>query len=458
MPMGDTCCQRSATVRRQASKNIRKEQEKSTIGFFLLLALSQKNFLKGRLLWKSEAVMVTKGKSRCRMNRRCVIGDVGCLIWCLLAVTNVPCFAFSARRPLKTAIQAVAVDEDNRVPSNDAFFSPPSTAAGDVALQMKQSPRASPTMVHLAIAGVLATVISDAALHPVDCLKTLQQSDEGYGLSMLDGIHQIFATKGLLGFYTGLGTYVVSDGIAGALKFVSFRPFKFADGIHVFLIALLLCSYEGLKKKAHEVFDDQEAYMGIALFLCAALAFVASSVAIVPGELLKQRMQMGQYDDLVSGVNSIWQTDGLGGFFAGYLGVCLRDIPYTALELGLYDNLKSCYLKIKNPISNKDGSDSSFEHQPLTQMDEILAAALTGGITGYVTTPFDTIKTKLMVDHAHLYAGFFDCLTTNVNEHGMSTLFQGGLTRILWIMPFTAIYLPLYDIFKRKLSEEPQES
>jgi hypothetical protein len=219
---------------------------------------------------------------------------------------------------------------------------------------------------------------------------------------------------------------------------------------------LLLCSYEGLKKKAHEVFGDQEAYMGIALFLCAALAFVASSVAIVPGELLKQRMQMGQYDDLLSGVNSIWQTDGLGGFFAGYLGVCLRDIPYTALELGLYDNLKSCYLKIKNPIS-KDASDSSFEHQPLTQLDEILAAALTGGITGYVTTPFDTIKTKLMVDHAHLYAGFFDCLTTNVNEHGISTLFQGGLTRILWIVPFTAIYLPLYDIFKRKLSE-PQES
>ena len=217
---------------------------------------------------------------------------------------------------------------------------------------------------------------------------------------------------------------------------------------------MLLCSYEGLKEKAHELFDDEEAYMGLALFLCAALAFVASSVAIVPGELLKQRMQMGQYDDLVSGVSSIWQTDGLGGFFAGYWGVCLRDIPYTALELGLYDNLKSCYLKLKNPIP-KDGSDSS-EHQPLSQLDEIVAAALTGGITGYVTTPFDTIKTKLMVDHAHLYAGFFDCLTKNVNEHGISTLFQGGLTRIIWIVPFTAMYLPLYDFFKRKSSESQE--
>jgi hypothetical protein len=101
-------------------------------------------------------------------------------------------------------------------------------------------------MVHLAIAGVLATVISDAALHPVDCLKTLQQSDEGYGLSILDGIHQIFATKGLLGFYTGLGTYVVSDGIAGALKFVRYvHSFLVEHPFHKLIVivasALLFC-------------------------------------------------------------------------------------------------------------------------------------------------------------------------------------------------------------------------
>lgn len=33
----------------------------------------------------------------------------------------------------------------------------------------------------------------------------------------------------------------------------------------------------------------------------------------------------------------------------------------------------------------------------LDQQDELLAAALTGGVTAFITTPLDVIKTKLMM-------------------------------------------------------------
>jgi len=274
----------------------------------------------------------------------------------------------------------------------------------------------------MALAGGLATMIGDAALHPVDCLKTLQQSNEGAGLSLLGAGKQIYKTSGIGGFYSGLGTYVISDGGAGCIKFAT---------------------YEYLKQLVNERVDEDK--VGTALFGCAALAFVASSVVLVPGELVKQRLQMGQYATLKEAVSTIWKTEGLFGFYTGYAGVCLRDIPYTMFELGLYDNFKSLYLKLKNRNLNPEDGPATT-----TQTDEIIAAGITGGICGYFSNPLDLIKTKLMVD-GDLYKGFMDCFAKTVQEGGASSLFQGGVARVAWLMPFTAVYLPVYDLFKRRI-------
>lgn len=294
--------------------------------------------------------------------------------------------------------------------------------------QKQLEKKAKLSSLELAVAGAVATMIGDTAMHPVDCLKTLQQSNEGAGLNMIAAGRKIYKTSGIGGFYSGLGTYVISDGGAGAIKFAT---------------------YEALKQWVADKVPEE--YVGAAIFGCAAMAFVASSVVLVPGELIKQRLQMGQYSTIGSAVQSIWQTEGAKGFYAGYTGVCLRDIPYTMFELGLYDNFKSLYLKIKNRDTQPG------ENIKITQMDEIIAAAITGGITGYLSNPLDMIKTKLMVD-GQLYSGFFDCVRKTVQTGGVSSLFNGGAARVAWLMPFTAIYLPIYDIFKRRLEARKSSS
>jgi len=217
--------------------------------------------------------------------------------------------------------------------------------------------------------------------------------------------------------------------------------------LSLILLNCYILSYEGVKQWINDKVPEE--YMGAAVFGCAAIAFVASSVVLVPGELIKQRLQMGQYSTIGGAVKDIWSTEGPLGFFTGYSGVCLRDIPYTMFELGLYENFKSFYLKMKN-------KDSSGEVK-ITQMDEIVAAAITGGLTGYLTNPLDMIKTKLMVD-GPLYNGFFDCVRKTVAQNGVGSLFQGGAARVAWLMPFTAIYLPLYDILKRRLEVKPLQA
>jgi len=192
-----------------------------------------------------------------------------------------------------------------------------------------------------------------------------------------------------------------------------------------------------------------EEYFGTAIFGCAALAFVSSSVVLVPGELIKQRIQMGQVSSVSNGISTIWKNEGFFGFFTGYSGVCLRDIPYTMIELGLYDNLKSFYYKLKNN-NLKEGEKA----MPLSQAEDILAAAVTGGIAGFLTGPLDMIKTKLMVN-SDLYSGFVDCLSKSVTDNGLPSLFQGSGARVAWLVPFTALYLPLYDYFKRSREMMP---
>lgn len=221
--------------------------------------------------------------------------------------------------------------------------------------------------------------------------------------------------------------------MAGSIKFATYETFK-----------------RLIKSTAPK--DDPakaESFERWGLFLAAGAAFIASSVVLVPGELVKQRLQMGQIESVGQGISKILREEGPLGFFSGYAGVCYRDVPYTMLELGLYDNFKTLYLNFKNRnAKNKDGR--------ITQLDEIVCAAITGGITGYLTNPMDVVKTKLMTDTA-LYSGFGDAFRKQIAADGISSLFNGGAARVAWLMPFTAIYLPVYEILKRNFSANRRE-
>jgi solute carrier family 25 S-adenosylmethionine transporter 26 len=287
---------------------------------------------------------------------------------------------------------------------------------GDVPIDIVASP--SLPLWKLAVAGGLATMMGDAALHPMDCIKTIQQSDEGLKLSLQEAARFIQTTSGVSGFYRGLGAYVITDGLGGTLKFGTYET-------------LTMWCRSNL---------PQGFVLSVALLVCAAVAFLASSIILVPGEFVKQQLQMSHYGTLGAAVQGVLAKDGILGFYAGYDGVCLRDIPYTVLELGLYDAFKGVFHK---------------RDKPLDVWQEICAAGAAGGITAYITTPLDTIKTKLMVDSYD--AGFWDCLVTTMDQHGVGAVFAGALARIAWIVPFTALYLPLYEFFKRRLADTQAE-
>jgi solute carrier family 25 (mitochondrial S-adenosylmethionine transporter), member 26 len=270
----------------------------------------------------------------------------------------------------------------------------------------------------MAFAGAVATVLGDAAIHPMDCIKTLQQSDEGYGLSLWQAATLLWNSGGL---YRGLGTYLVTDAMAGAVKFGT---------------------YESLKRRAKKLMPSN--LLPYCLYLIGGMSFLASSLILCPGEMLKQQLQMGHYTSVTCATIDILHKDGWQGLYHGYQGILMRDVPYTMIELGLYDSIKSTNFlaHVKNPSAAASTNQSSIAQ-------EILAAVITGAVAGFLTTPLDTIKTKLMVDGAD---GFFHCMEQTVHDHGTFALFAGATARVTWLIPFSAIYLPLFDAIQRRLS------
>jgi solute carrier family 25 S-adenosylmethionine transporter 26 len=92
--------------------------------------------------------------------------------------------------------------------------------------------------------------------------------------------------------------------------------------------------------------------------------------------------------------------------------------------------------------------------EKLSSQDELLAAAFTGGTVAFITTPLDLIKTKLTMQStsgAGQYSGVMDAMQSIYAEGGISSLFVGSVARVAWLLPFTTIYLGIYELSKRTI-------
>ena len=113
-------------------------------------------------------------------------------------------------------------------------------------------------------------------------------------VGMFQTIKNLWASNGINAFYPGVLPYMAADGLSGAVKFATFEVSK------VFL--------EGkLPVKFHPSLQ----------FIFAAGVMVACSFIMVPGEVIKIRLQAGLCNSMTEGIAQTLKLDGIGGLFAG---------------------------------------------------------------------------------------------------------------------------------------------
>ncbi|KAJ4715517.1 S-adenosylmethionine carrier 1, chloroplastic/mitochondrial [Melia azedarach] len=255
------------------------------------------------------------------------------------------------------------------------------------------------------IAGGTAGVVVEMALYPIDTIKTRLQAARGGGKIDFKGL------------YSGL-----AGNLAGVLP----------------ASAVFVGVYEPAKQKLLKFFPEN--LSAVAHLTAGAIGGVAASLIRVPTEVVKQRMQTGQFTSAPDAVRLIVSKEGFKGLYAGYGSFLLRDLPFDAIQFCIYEQLRIGY--------------KAAARRDLNDPENAMIGAFAGALTGAITTPLDVIKTRLMVQGpADQYKGIFDCVQTIVREEGPPALLKGIGPRVLWIGIGGSIFFGVLESTKRMLAQ-----
>ncbi len=247
------------------------------------------------------------------------------------------------------------------------------------------------TLLGLTVSGVCAGVFVETLFYPLDTIKTRLQAARGGGGG--GGNANLFK-----GVFNGL-----SKNIAGCVP----------------ATALFFLAYEPTKRYLERMLPSEQNYA--AMFAAGATGCLASSIVRVPTEVIKTRAQTG---NKVQSLGGILRASGITGLFVGYGSFLIRDLPFDAIEFSLYEEAKISYAKWRGRTPSE-----------VSRAEATVLGATAGGITGFVTTPLDVIKTRLMTDTCTInpLKGVVDCGTRIVREEGAKALFRGASPRVAWI-------------------------
>lgn len=175
----------------------------------------------------------------------------------------------------------------------------------------------------------------------------------------------------------------------------------------------------------------------------------ASSMAACvthPLDLVKVRLQMRHGDapkNMSGTVVRILQTDGPLGLYSGISASLLRQLTYSTVRFGVYEELKT-------RMTSPGGQPPSFP--ALTAM-----AACSGFLGGIAGNFADVLNVRMQHDAAlppadrRNYKHAFDGLARMAREEGAPGLFRGWLPNSSRAAVMTAGQLASYDIFKSLL-------
>ncbi|KAB5557343.1 hypothetical protein DKX38_008252 [Salix brachista] len=301
------------------------------------------------------------------------------------------------------------------------------------------------------IAGGAAGVIAETVLYPIDTIKTRLQASGPIlsHFSLFFALHCIPIPKcyrlasslkrnsmycSILSLVAHGGGKIILEGLYSGLagNLAGVLPAS----------AIFVGVYEPTKQKLLKSLPEN--LSALAQLTAGVIGGAASSLVRVPTEVVKQRMQTGQFASAPDAVRLIVSKEGFKGLYAGYGSFLLRDLPFDAIQFCIYEQMLMGY----KLLAKRDLKDAEIA----------IVGAFAGAITGAMTTPLDVVKTRLMVQgSANQYKGIFDCARTIAKEEGTRALLKGVGPRVLWIGVGGAIFFGVLEKTKQILAQRCPE-
>jgi len=182
------------------------------------------------------------------------------------------------------------------------------------------------------------------------------------------------------------------------------------------------------------------------------LGGVAASMAAScthPMDVVKVRMQTlgtgSKPPSMISVFRASIAQSGIRSLYAGLTACVMRQMSYSLVRLGTYEELKAHI--------SKDGPPSTVQL--------ILAASLAGGLGGIIGNPADIVLVRMTSDSVrppekrYSYRNAVIGVVNLIKEEGAQGLSRGLATNTVRAMLMTASQVASYDFFKSTLLRNP---
>jgi len=224
--------------------------------------------------------------------------------------------------------------------------------------------------------------------HPIETVKTRMQVSGG---TIGDTCSQIIKSEGVASFWKGLPFAYGRELSYTSIKLGAYAPVRDAIGAGA----------------------DAPFYLK---FLAGAITGGVGSIAGNPFDVLKTLAQTNQKATvpLSTLVSTMYQDQGIGGFYRGVQVNIVRACVLNATKMGVYDISKG-FVAEQTGWSRKDVR-TAFS-----------SAFIAGFFMTCTVAPWDMLRTKLMNQPTDqkLYNGFSDCFVKTVKADGVLSLWRG---------------------------------
>lgn len=258
------------------------------------------------------------------------------------------------------------------------------------------------SLLHTALAeaagGATAGVIADSVLYAIDSAKVRQQSES------------IQSSNG-----KSAGIRILFRGMVPTILLGSVPVF----GTFFFL-------YAPLREMLHHSMYDS------LLPLASAGCAIPATLVGIPSDVIKKRLVLGVDPNVMAAIHHITADRGWKGLFAGFQVNLIRDIPFAAVKVGMYEMFASQY-KAWNGQSKKD---------PIAPEGAAMCGVLSGVACAVLTCPLDCINTRIK-DGSTTSTSIVKVGQQIVTKQGLSGLYRGVVMRSIVLGIGSSIFWPI---------------
>ncbi|KAF7146371.1 hypothetical protein RHSIM_Rhsim04G0246300 [Rhododendron simsii] len=297
------------------------------------------------------------------------------------------------------------------------------------------------------IIGAILFTAQSALLHPTAVVKTRMQVD-GSGLSHMRGVtvfKQILKNDGIPGIFRGFGTSAVGS-LPG----------------RVLALTSLEVSKDMMLKYTERLNMSEATRVGIANGVAGMLSNLVSCAYFVPLEVVGgkipkteetcQRLMVqalpgttfcnGPFDV----VRKVIKAEGFRGMYRGFGLTAVTQSPASALWWGAYGAAQHIIWRSLGYIDNMEQKPSHMEMVSV----QATAGMLAGACSSVITTPLDTVKTRLQVmdDYGVGRPSVVKTTKTLLKEDGWRGFYRGFGPRFLNMSLYGTTMIVTYELIK----------